>query len=94
MNLYVSNLGDQITDESLRAIFATHGEVSSSKIIKDHTTGSSRGFGFVDMPNNVEAQIAMERINGVVVNGRNVSVKEARPRPEPKGTFIERLKNW
>jgi RNA recognition motif-containing protein len=94
MNLYVSNLGTQITDESLRAIFATHGEVSSSKIIKDHGTGSSRGFGFVDMPNDDDAQKAIDKINGMVVNGRNVSVKEARPRPEPKGTFIERLKNW
>lgn len=94
MNLYVSNLGDQITDESLRAIFATHGEVNSSKIIKDHTTGNSRGFGFIDMPNDSDAQSAMEKINGTIVNGRNVSVKEAKPRPEPKGTFIERLKNW
>jgi RNA recognition motif-containing protein len=94
MNLYVSNLGDQITDESLRAIFATHGEVNSSKIIKDHTTGNSRGFGFIDMPNDSHAQSAMEKINGTIVNGRNVSVKEAKPRPEPKGTFIERLKNW
>lgn len=94
MNLYVSNLGDQITDESLRAIFATHGEVNSSKIIKDHITGISRGFGFIEMPNDSEAHSAMERINGTVVNGRNVSVKEARPRTEPRGTFIERLKNW
>jgi len=93
MNLYVSNLGDQITDESLRAIFATHGEVSSSKIIKDHTTGSSRGFGFIDMPNESHAHSAIEKINGMVVNGRNVSVKEAKPRPESKGTFIERLKS-
>ena len=94
MNLYVSNLGDQITDESLGAIFATHGEVCSSKIIKDHLTGYSRGFGFIDMPNDTEAQKAVEKINGMVVNGRNVSVKQARPRPEPRGTFIERLKNW
>lgn len=94
MNLYVSNLGNQITDESLRAIFATHGEVSSSKIIKDHATGFSRGFGFVDMPNDSEAQTAMEKINDTVVDGRNVSVKEARPRPTQQGTFIDRLKNW
>jgi len=94
MNLYVSNLGDQITDESLRAIFATHGEVSSSKIIKDHTTGDSRGFAFIDMPNDSDANNAMEKINGMVVNGRNVSVKQAKPRPASKGTFIERLKNW
>lgn len=94
MNLYVSNLGDQITDESLRAVFATHGEVSSSRIIKDHSTGNSRGFGFINMPNDTEAEKAIEKINGMIVNGRNVSVKEARPRPEPKGSFIERLKSW
>jgi len=46
------------------------------------------------MPNDSHAQSAMEKINGTIVNGRNVSVKEAKPRPEPKGTFIERLKNW
>ena len=79
MNLYVSNLGHQITDESLRAVFATHGEVSSSKIIKDNSTGNSRGFGFVNMPNETEAQKAIEKINGTVINGRNLSVKEARP---------------
>lgn len=94
MNLYVSNLGDQITDESLRAVFATYGAVSSSNIIKDHLSGHSRGFGFINMPNDDEAQKAIGKINGVVVNGRNVSVKEARPVPKPGGKFIDRSKNW
>lgn len=94
MNLYVSNLGDQVTHESLRAIFATHGEVHSSRIIKDHATGGSRGFAFVEMPNDEAAQTAIAKIDGMVVNGRNISVKEARPKSAPKGTFIERLKNW
>ena len=94
MNLYVSNLGEEITHESLRAIFATHGEVQSSKVIKDHATGISRGFGFVEMPNDGEAQTAIEKINGTVVNGRSISIQEARERPASKGTFIERLKNW
>jgi len=77
MNLFVSNLGDQITDESLRAIFATHGEVSDYKIIKDQLSGYS--MGYVLMPNDAEAQTAMKKINGRVVNGRNLSVKEDRP---------------
>jgi RNA recognition motif-containing protein len=84
MNLYVSNLGDQITDESLLVIFATHGKVNSSKIVKHHITGQSRGFGFIDMPNDGEAQKAIEKINGTVVNGRSVSVQMARPKTEPK----------
>lgn len=78
MNLYVSNLGDQITDESLRAIFATHGAVNSSEIVKDRFNGYSRGFAFVEMPNDAEALKAIKRINGSVVNGRSVSVEEAR----------------
>lgn len=80
MNLYVSNLGDQITDNSLEAIFATHGKVMSCRVIKDRFSGYSRGFGFVDMPDDAEAQTAMEKINGMVVNGQNVSVTEARPK--------------
>lgn len=77
MNLYVSNLGEQITDESLRAIFATHGEVRSSKIIREHSSGDSRSFGIVEMPNDNEAQKAIKRIHGSVVNGQNVSVRES-----------------
>lgn len=96
MNLYVSNLGDKITDESLRVIFATHGEVNSSRVIKDRFTGSSRGFAFVEMPNDAEAGNAISKIDGTVVDGRNISVKEARPQPSPtqKGTFISRLRGW
>lgn len=75
MNLYVSNLGEHITDESLRAVFATHGNVSSSKIERHQVTGASKGFGFIDMPNNAEALNAIKKINGVVINGRKVSVK-------------------
>ena len=60
----------------------------SSRIIKDQTTGGSRSFGFVDMPDEAEARIAMKRINGRVVNGRNVSVTEARLTPAGKENFI------
>lgn len=93
MNLYVSNLGYKITDESLRAIFATHGEVRSSKIIKDHATGSSRGFGFVEMTDDDAAGNAIKKIDGTVINGRNISVQQAKPRP-PKISILDRLKNW
>lgn len=77
MDLYVSNLGDKITDESLRAIFATYGEVNSSKIVTDDSTGYSKTFAFIEMPNAIEAENAMAKINGAVVNGKNLSVKKA-----------------
>lgn len=94
MNLYVSNLGDQITDESLEAIFATHGKVISARVIKDHFNGYSKGFAFVQMPNDEEAQKAMEKINGMVVNGSNVSVQPAKPNNTFNDGFTSRLKNW
>jgi RNA recognition motif-containing protein len=83
MNLYVSNLGDQVTDESLRAIFATHGAVSSSKITRDRL---SRSFAFVKMNNEAEAQKAISQIHGFVVNGLAVSVQEAPPGMELKAS--------
>ena len=92
MNLYVSNLGDNITDESLRAIFATHGQVNSSTIVKDHITGASKGFAFIEMPIAVEAEKAIEKMNGTIVNGKNLSVKEARLRSMQKPNLIDPLK--
>lgn len=94
MNLYVSNLGEQITDESLRAIFATYGQVSSSKIIRHQNSTLPGGFAFVNMPDDADAQKAMEKINGTVINGRNVSVKQARPVTGPERSFTGRVKNW
>ena len=88
MHLYVSNLGDQITDESLGAIFATHGKVISARVIKDGFDGYSRCFAFVDMPNDQEAQKAIEKLNGMVVNGRSVSVMEAKAKGEQRNAFI------
>lgn len=78
MDLYVSNLGDKVTEESLRAIFATYGEVNSSRIIRDGSTDYSKSFAFIEMPNATEAENAMAKINGAVVNGKNLSVKELR----------------
>lgn len=93
MNLYVSNLGDQITDESLRAVFATYGEVKSSKITKEDATGTPSRFGFIEMPNETEAQHAMNRLNGTIVNGRCVSVREAAHEYGSKRAVIERLRS-
>ena len=90
MNLYVSNLGEKATDETLLAIFKPHGEVASAKIIKDHFTGYSRGFAFVEMPDSTEAKDAIEKIHGVDFNGQVLSVQEARPKTEHKGSYPAR----
>ena len=94
MNLYISNLGEQITDESLRAIFATYGSVESATIVKDQFTGFSRGFAFVEMPDDAEANAAIVRLNGSVLNGRSVSVERAKPAPEHKGSYPARIRPW
>lgn len=79
MNLYVSNLGDQITDESLRAVFATYGEVSSSVVVRDKVMSTSIGFAYIDMPDTTQAMKAIGRLHGSVLNGRELSVQPARP---------------
>ncbi|HEX2609193.1 MAG TPA: RNA-binding protein [Flavisolibacter sp.] len=87
MNIYVSNLGDQITEASLHAAFSTHGEVSSAKIILDQFTGYPRGFGFVEMPDEAQATEAISKIDGAVINGRQISAKEAKPKETHKGSY-------
>lgn len=82
MNIYVSNLSFNVQDEDLRAFFAEYGEVSSAKVITDKETRRSRGFGFVEMPNDAEAKKAIEELNGGQVEGRAINVTEARPREE------------
>jgi RNA recognition motif-containing protein len=89
MNLYVSNLGDKITDSSLEAIFSTHGAVISSNVVLDGFTGYPKGFAFVEMADREQGMKAIEKINGAVVNGRTIEVKEARPRPGRPGSSPE-----
>ncbi len=79
MNIYVSNLGDQITDESLRAVFATYGEVVSSIIVRDQLKSTSIGFAYIDMPDSSQAMRAIDTLHGSVLNGRELSVQPARP---------------
>jgi RNA recognition motif-containing protein len=85
MNIYVGNLSHDVSSEDLRQAFEAHGEVSSANIIKDKYSGQSRGFGFVEMPNKVEAQTAIENLNGKDLLGRQMNVNEARPRTDRGG---------
>lgn len=85
MNIYCGNLAYSMTSDSLRAAFEAHGEVSSANVITDRDTGRSKGFGFVEMPNDAEGQAAIDAINGTDLEGRPARVNEARPRPAGGG---------
>jgi cold-inducible RNA-binding protein len=80
--LYVGNLPYSSTDESLKEHFTQAGEVEEAKVIMDKMTGRSRGYGFVTMPNDAEADEAVEKMNGVELDGRPLVVNEARPMTE------------
>ncbi len=86
MNIYVSNLSFNVQDEDLREFFAEYGEVSSAKVIMDKFTNRSRGFGFVEMPDNAAAQKAIQELDGATVEGRAIKVSEAKPREERSNT--------
>ena len=80
MNIYVGNLSSDITDETIRGAFESFGEVTSARVIKDRYSGQSRGFGFVEMPAQSQAQTAIKSLNGRELQGKEMSVSEARPR--------------
>lgn len=82
MNIYVGNLSYDMSEEDLRNSFEDHGAVDSAKIIMDRETGRSKGFGFVEMPDDSEAQAAIQELNGAMVSGRPLRVNEAKPRRE------------
>jgi len=86
MNIYVSNLSHNVTEAELKALFEEYGRVGSTVVIKDKVSGESRGFGFVDMPSKTEAMTAIQALNGHDVSGRKLTVKEALPREDKKGT--------
>jgi RNA recognition motif-containing protein len=81
-NLFVSNLSFKVTGDDLKGIFEEHGEVISAKVVTDSYTGRSRGFGFVEMQNNEEAETAIHELNNAELDGRVLSVSEARPKGE------------
>lgn len=88
-NLFVGSLPFSVTEESLGQLFAQHGQVQSVNIIKDKYSGNSRGFGFVEMSSDEEAQTVIDKLNGYNLEGRTIIVKEALPKPtytNDKGT--------
>ena len=88
MNIYVSHLSWGTSSEGLGNLFAQFGEVASANVITDRETGRSRGFGFVEMPDDDQARKAMEQLNGASFEGQTITVNEARPREErPSGGF-------
>ena len=86
MNIYVGSLSFDASEDDLRAAFEAHGTVETVSIVKDKFTGRSRGFGFVTMPDNAQAQTAISAVNGKNIAGRAVTVNEARPKPEGGGS--------
>jgi RNA recognition motif-containing protein len=82
MNIFVSNLSFNVQSEDLREFFTPYGEVSSAKIINDKETGRSRGFGFVEMPDDTAAQTAISELDQATVEGRTIKVVEANPRED------------
>jgi RNA recognition motif-containing protein len=85
LKIYVGNLSFQTTEDGIRDLFSQHGRVDSVAIITDRDSGRSRGFGFVEMPDDGEARAAMEALNGKEFDGRALTVNEARPRTDRGG---------
>lgn len=82
MNIYLGNLSYRSGEADIKAAFENYGTVSTVNIITDRETGRSKGFGFVEMPNDSEALAAIEGLNGTDMGGRNINVNQARPREE------------
>ena len=85
MKLYVGNLAYSMTDSDLETLFAQYGTVQSAQVIMDRDTGRSKGFGFVELSSAQEGQAAIQALNDQDVNGRKLTVNEARPREERSG---------
>lgn len=82
MKIYIGNMSYNTTEDEVRELFAAHGEVTSVTMITDAYTGQSKGFGFVEMPKQSEAERAIKALDGSTVKGRNLKVNVARPREE------------
>jgi len=82
MNIYVGNISFQLSESGLEAAFSEFGTVDSARIITDRDTGRSKGFAFVEMPNQSEGETAVQELNGKELEGRELKVNEARPRED------------
>jgi len=82
MNIYVGNLSYGVTEDELRDAFGAYGDISSVSLITDKFSGQSKGFGFVEMPNNSEADAAIKALNETPLKGRNMRVNQAKPRSD------------
>jgi len=82
MKIFVGNLSFRTTEESVRSLFDTHGDIERVSIVTDRDTGRSRGFGFVEMPNDAEAQRAITALSGRELEGRSLTINEARPKED------------
>jgi RNA recognition motif-containing protein len=85
MNIFVGNLSFQTTQDELHSAFAQYGNVDRVNIVTDRDTGQARGFAFVEMPDQREAETAISQLNGAELNGRAMNVNEARPKPTGGG---------
>ncbi len=94
MNIFVGNLNYTSTEETIRTLFETHGEVESVRIITDRYSGRSRGFGFVEMPNEEEAQAAIEALDGQEFEERALRVNVAKPKPDRGEESPSRKSGW
>ncbi len=86
MNIYVGNMSYSMSEDDLRALFEEFGPVDAVRVITDRDTGRPKGFAFVEMANDADANSAMEALNGKEIAGRTLTVNEARPRPDRRGS--------
>ena len=93
MNIYIGNLSYGVTEDNLRSLFEEFGEIESVKVITDRFTGRSKGFGFVEMPSNSEADQAIKALNGKFIEGRNIKVNQANPGGKRSGRSSGRRRN-
>lgn len=90
MNIFVGNLEYHVSEDELKEAFGNYGTVESVRIVTDRNSGRSKGFGFVDMPDDKEAQAAVDAMNGQELNGRPITVNESRKPEENRGGFEDR----